>query len=469
MITEILGRIDDWVSLTVLLIILAAGGIFFTVRTRFVQVRLFGHACKLVVEQPHEEKRVSSFQALMVSTASRVGTGNIAGVASAICIGGAGALFWMWLMCIIGAASAFTESTLAQIYKMKDKDGNAFGGPAYYIEKALKGKKWLSIVFGFFLLMTYTCGFNLLASYNLQETFAVYPFYNKLTPIIVGAVLAVITGYCLFGGGKRVVKLTSVIVPAMGLFYVAISLIVIIAHFRSIPHMFGMIFRSAFDFKSIFGGFAGSCMILGVKRGLYSNEAGVGSAPNASASAHVSHPVKQGLVQTVSVYIDTMLLCTATGLMCLSSGATFGPDVKATNFVQAAVSSTFGKVGPVFITVAMALFAFTTLLGNLYYADNALAYMNHKVMPGKKFMTIFYIFAIVIIFVGANLKAEAVWALADLCMAGMVFINIPVIAGLSNTAVKALKDYEKQLKAGKDPVFHSKDIGLNPDELDFWK
>ncbi|MBQ1545068.1 MAG: alanine:cation symporter family protein [Clostridia bacterium] len=466
--TQILQQVDDWVSLTILLIILAAGGFLFSFRTRFVQIRHFKESCRLIAEPPHDAKRVTSFQALMVSTASRVGTGNIAGVASALCIGGAGSLFWMWFMCIIGAASAFTESTLAQIYKKKDEDGNAFGGPAYYIEKVMKGKRWLSLVFCFFLLMTYSFGFNLLASYNLQETFATYSFYNKWTPIIVGAVLAALAGYCLFGGGKRILKITSTLVPAMGIFYVIVSLIVIITHFRNIPHMFGMIFSDAFDFRSIFGGFAGSCMVLGVKRGLFSNEAGVGSAPNASASAHVSHPVKQGLVQTVSVYIDTMLLCTATGLMCLSSGAEFGPDIKATNFVQAAVSSTFGKVGPVFITIAMALFAFTTLLGNLYYADNALAYWNHKQKPGKKFMTGFYIYAILVIFIGASLEAEAVWALADLSMAGMVFINIPIIAILSKQAVNALKDYEKQKKAGQDPVFRLKDIGLDPDEFDFW-
>ena len=221
--------------------------------------------------------------------------------------------------------------------------------------------------------------------------------------------------------------------------------------------------------SDFFGGMSGSCLIFGVKRGLYSNEAGVGSAPNASASAMVSHPVKQGLAQTLSVYIDTMLLCTATALMCLSTGVTHDASVEGAPYVQNAISSLFGRVGPVFITVAMIMFAFTTLLGNLYYADNALAYMNRKKMPGKKFMLGFKIFCILVIFVGAILPSKAAWALADISMGGMTLINIPACMVLGGTAFKALRDYEKQQKEGKDPIFHSKDIGLNEDDFDFWK
>ena len=377
----------------------------------------------------------------MGSTASRVGTGNIVGVSTAICLGGPGACFWMWLMCVIGAASAFMESTLAQIYKRKGTDGNSYGGPAYYIEQALK-RPALSVLFCIFLIATYAFGFNLLCSYNLHSTFAAYSFYNaKTTPVIIGAVLAVLVGYCLLGGGRRIIGLTEKIVPFMGISYVIISLIIIAAHFKNIPAMFALIFRDTFDFKAMLGGFSGSCLIYGIKRGLYSNEAGVGSAPNASASADVTHPIKQGLVQTVSVYIDTLLLCTATALMCLSSGVGFDASLSGAPYVQNAISTVFGKAGPIFITVAMILFAFTTLLGNLYYVDNALTYLNKKRQPSKRFMNCFFLCAVVVIFVGAVVPMEFAWTMADITMGGMTLINIPCCLILSGTVVKALRDY----------------------------
>ncbi|MBQ3973141.1 MAG: alanine:cation symporter family protein [Lachnospiraceae bacterium] len=470
MITQMLENIDSILYYPILIIILAAAGLYFTIRSGFVQIRLLGESCALILEKPEGgDHHVSSFQALMVSTASRVGTGNIIGVSTAICMGGPGACFWMWLMAIIGAASAFTESTLAQIYKKTDERGAFYGGPAYYIEKAL-GSPVFSSVFCVFLLLTYAFGFNLLCSYNLQSTFAVYSFYDpKTTPAVIGAILAVLVGYCLMGGGKRIVRLTSVIVPFMGIAYVIISLIVIFVNFRHVPAMFVEIFRDAFNFRAIFGGVAGSCMIYGIKRGLYSNEAGVGSAPNASASANVTHPVKQGLVQTVSVYIDTVLLCTATALMCLSTGVAHNADVSGAPYVQNAISTVFGPIGPLFITIAMVLFAFTTLLGNLYYCDNALAFLNHKRPPSKAFMRVFYLACIAVIFAGAITSADACWALADIAMGGMTIINLPACVALSHEAIGALKDYEKQRKAGQNPVFHTRNIGLNPDEFDWWK
>ena len=287
--------------------------------------------------------------------------------------------------------------------------------------------------------------------------------------MVVGLVLAALTGYCLLGGGKRIVKITSLIVPVMGISYVVISLIVILINFRNIPEMFSLIFRDAFDFKSILGGVSGSCMIYGIKRGLYSNEAGVGSAPNASASAQVSHPAKQGLVQTLSVYIDTLLLCTATALMCLASGVPYNEKVNGAPYVQNAISTVFGKAGPVFITAAMILFAFTTLIGNLYYVDNALIYMNNKVKPSELFMSFFHVMCAAIIFVGAVIPMDAAWAMADITMGGMTLINLPACMLLSKVAIKTLKDYEKQKREGRDPVFLAKDIGLDPDQLDMWK
>ncbi len=467
-IVHILGTIDSVMYYPILIIVMAVAGIYFTVLTKGVQIRLFKESCRLLTE-PSKEGQVSSFQALMVSTASRVGTGNIIGVSTAICLGGPGACFWMWLMCIIGAASAFMETTLAQIYKKRNKDGACYGGPAYYIENALHAH-WLAILFCIFLIATYAVGFNLLCSYNLQSTFAVYGFYDpKSTPVIVGLVLAVLVGYCLLGGGKRIVKLTSLIVPFMGVFYIAVSFIVILVHIGHIPAMFVEIFKDAFDFKAIFGGVAGSCMVYGIKRGLYSNEAGVGSAPNASASASVTHPVKQGLVQTLSVYMDTLLLCTATALMCLSSGVPRTEEVSGAIYVQNAISTVFGKIGPTFITVAMLLFAFTTLLGNLYYVDNALIFMNGKKEPSKRFQIIFKLICIIVVFLGAVVPMDAVWAMADITMGGMTLINLPACMMLGKVAIDSLTDYEHQKKEGRNPVFRAEKIGLAEQELDFWK
>lgn len=469
MITEILDSIDSIMYYPILIIVMSLAGIYFTVLTKGVQIRLFPEAIRLLKEPPEDKKNVSSLQAMLVSTASRVGTGNIVGVSTAICLGGAGACFWMWIMCIIGASSAFVESTLAQIYKRKNSEGECYGGPAYYIERALHAP-FLAGLFCVFLIATYAVGFNLLCSYNLQSTFETYSFYDvKWTPLIVGGILAILTGYCLLGGGKRIVKLTSVIVPIMGVAYVIISLIVILVHIRNIPSMFVLIFKDAFDFKSILGGVAGSCMIYGIKRGLYSNEAGVGSAPNASASAKVSHPAKQGLVQTLSVYIDTLLLCTATALMCLASGVDRTEAVSGAPYVQNAISTVFGKVGPTFITVAMVLFAFTTLLGNLYYVDNALIFLNHKKEPSRLFMRCFHLGCAVVVLLGALIPMNAAWAAADITMGGMTLINLPACMLLGKIAIDTLKDYEKQKKEGKSPVFKATDIGLNEDELDFWK
>lgn len=469
MIGQILDKIDSVMYYPILIIVMSIAGIYFTILTKGVQIRLFPESIRLLMEPPEDKKNVSSLQAMLVSTASRVGTGNIVGVSTAICLGGPGAVFWMWVMCIVGASSAFIESTLAQVYKRKNSDGECYGGPAYYIEKALHAPA-IAAVFCVFLIATYAVGFNLLCSYNLQSTFAAYSFYDeKVTPLIIGGILAVLTGYCLLGGGKRIVKLTSIIVPIMGVAYVIISLIVIIRNITSVPSMFAMIFKDAFDFKAIFGGMAGSCLIYGVKRGLYSNEAGVGSAPNASASAKVSHPAKQGLVQTLSVYIDTLLLCTATALMCLSSGVERSEAVSGAPYVQNAISTVFGVVGPTFITVAMILFAFTTLLGNLYYVDNALIFLNHKKQPSKLFMRCFHIGCALVVLLGAIIPMNAAWAAADITMGGMTLINLPACMLLGKVAINALKDYEKQKKEGKKPVFKASDIGLNEEELDFWK
>lgn len=464
MLDKLTGEINNYLSYA-LIVVLILGGLYFTIRTKFAQFRLFGEQIRSVTEKPKDKKSVSSFQALMVSTASRVGTGNIIGVSTALCLGGFGSVFWMWLIAIIGASSAFVESTLAQIYKKKGKDG-CYGGPAYYIETATR-KRWLAVFFSIILILTYGVGFNMLASYNLQSTFSSYEFYNpQITPLIIGGITALLVGFCLFGGGKRIIKTTSFIVPIMGLAYILIALFITVMNASALPSIFKTIFTEAFDFEAIFGGFAGSCLMYGIKRGLFSNEAGVGSAPNASSAAEVSHPVKQGLVQMLSVFIDTLLVCSATAFMCMGSGVTPTKEISGAQYVQQSLQSTLGDFGPIFITVAMVLFAFTTLIGNLFYVDKA---FNHVLRrePSRSFKTIYYLIASALILVGALLKSDTLWNISDILMACMTLINIPVIIILGKYAFRALGDYTKQRKAGKDPVFKAKDIDL-PHKTDYW-
>ncbi len=459
--------INDALYGYILIILLVLGGLYFTVRTKGIQFRLLGEQFRAVTEKPKDKKGVSSFQALMVSTASRVGTGNIIGVSTAICLGGFGAIFWMWIIAIIGSASAFAESTLAQIYKKRGEDGRSYGGPAYYIEGALKSRV-LAVVFSVLLIITYGFGFNMLASYNLQSTFSGYSFYNpETTPWIIGLVLAVIVGFCLFGGGKRIIKVTSFLVPFMGVAYILVALVIVILNATQLPDIFARIFADAFDFKAIFGGFSGSCVMYGIKRGLFSNEAGVGSAPNASASADVKHPVKQGLVQVLSVFIDTILVCSATAFMCVCSGVEPTAELSGAPYVQAALGAALGGFGPVFITVAMILFAFTTLIGNLYYVDQCIYHLlGHK--PGKVFRAVYYVIAALVILLGAGLSAGLLWNIADITMGAMTLVNIPVIVILSKYIIDAMKDYEKQRKEGLQPTFKAENINL-PDKVDFWQ
>lgn len=465
MLERIIAAVNDALYGYILIIVLIAGGIYFTVRTKGAQFRLFGAQIAAVTEKP-KDGEVSSFQALMVSTASRVGTGNIIGVSTALCLGGFGAMFWMWVIALIGGATALVESTLAQIFKRRGEDGS-YGGPAYYIEKGL-GCKPLAIVFSAVLIITYGVGFNMLASYNLQSTFSAYDFYNPAyTKWIIGGVLALLVGFCLLGGGKRILRTTEILVPLMGIAYILVSLVIMVMNITSLPAIFAEIFRDAFDVKAIFGGFGGSCVMYGIKRGLYSNEAGVGSAPNASAAAEVSHPVKQGLVQTLSVFIDTILICSATGFMCMSSGVEATAELSGAPYVQAALARTLGGFGPVFITVAMVLFAFTTLIGNLYYVDQCVFYICGRVPP-KWVQHIYHIAAALVVLLGAGLPAGLLWNVSDLTMGAMTLINVPVIILLGKYAYRALADYTAQRRAGKDPVFRASAVGLEG-RTDYWQ
>lgn len=466
MYAKFIGSLSGFLYTYILPVLLLGGGLYFSIKTNFVQLRLLKESIKVVGEPSEDEQSMSSFQALMVSTASRVGTGNIVGVSTAICIGGAGSVFWMWIVAFIGAASAFVESTLAQIYKKKDINGGSYGGPAYYIEAGLKNKG-LGIAFSIILILTYMFGFNMLASFNINSAFATYSFYNPdTTPYIVGAVLAILTGLTIFGGGKKIGEIASLLVPVMSGAYIIVAIIVIFKNINLIPAVFSDIFSQAFDFKAIFGGFMGSVMMMGLKRGLYSNEAGIGSAPNAAAAADVSHPVKQGLVQMMSVYLDTWIICTTTAFMLLASGIAPEPELAGAAYNVAALSNNFGSLGQHFFTVALFLFGFTTLIGNYFYSEANLQYL-FKNSLSKTALNIFRSIAVLIILVGAGLEFDVAWDTADVLMAAMALINIPTIIILKDPVINAMNDYLAQRKKGINPVFKASSINLK-DKTDFW-
>lgn len=469
MLNNILSAVNDWMYTYLLLFLLVGTGIYFTIRTRFVQLRLLKESFHVLKEKAGEEngkKQVSSFQALMISTASRVGTGNIAGIATAIAAGGAGAVFWMWLMAVIGGASAFIESTLAQVYKVKDKE-EFRGGPSYYMEKAL-GKRWLGILFSVLLIICFAYGFNGLQSFNMSSSLEYYiPGYSDTVyPMLVGLILAVGTAFVIFGGVHRIGFITSVLVPIMAGAYLLIGLYTVITNITELPKVFSMIFSQAFDFKAFdfkafAGGMAGSAVVIGIKRGLFSNEAGMGSAPNASASASVSHPAKQGMVQVLSVFIDTLLICSATAMMLLLSGVQGESGVlDGIPFVQKAISANVGNWGIHFITLSIFAFAFSSLIGNYYYAESNILFIKNN----KKLLFIFRITCLLAVFFGAQADFSMMWNIADITMGCMATVNILVILVLGNTAMKVLKDYEKQKKEGKNPVFKAKDAGIENTE-----
>ncbi len=451
--------ISDFLYSHILILLLIAAGVFFTIRTRFVQITMFPEAIRSVTEKSHD-KKVSSFQALMISTASRVGTGNIAGIAVAIVLGGPGSVFWMWVMAVIGSASAFAESTLAQVYKIKDGK-NYLGGPAYYIERALK-KRWLGVIFAVFLIACMVYGLNVVQSYNISSSLEWYiPNYKQtIYPYLVGIILAILTAIVIFGGVHRIGFVSSYIVPAMALFYMILGIYMIVANIEKVPQMFKSIFDSAFDFKSIFGGFAGSAMLIGIKRGLFSNEAGMGSAPNAAATADVSHPVKQGLVQIVSVCIDTLIICTTSAFIILLSGVDINGGLNGIPLVQAAIESQVGSIGMHFITISILMFAFTSIIGNYCYAESNILFIKNS----KVVLNIFRCTCLIAVFLGTQATLDIVWNLADILMAFMAIVNIFAMFALSKVVSVTLKDYIAQKKSGKDPKFCPKELGIKDTE-----
>ncbi len=460
-LNDILTNINDVMYTYILIILLVAAGLYFTIRTKGAQFRLFGDGLKSMLDKADNkegEKKVSSFQALMISTASRVGTGNIAGIATAIATGGPGAVFWMWLMAIIGGASAFVESTLAQIYKVKKPDGQYRGGPSYYMERAL-GKRWMGILFSILLIICFAYGFNGLQAYNMSSTLEYYidDYSNTVVPMIVGIVLALATAFVIWGGAHRIGFISSVIVPIMAAVYILIGLVTMVMNITELPGVFKMIFESAFNFKAMAGGFAGSAIVIGIKRGLFSNEAGMGSAPNASASADVDHPVKQGLVQVISVFIDTILICSSTAMMLFVSGVQGIPgELDGIPFVQAAISANVGEWGIHFITFSIYAFAFSSVIGNYFYAESNILFIKDS----KLLLNVFRFTCVIAVFLGAQADFSLVWNIADITMGLMAIVNIIAIFLLGKVAFKTLKHYEMKKKAGEEPVFYEDEIGL---------
>lgn len=439
-------------------------GLYLTIRTRFIQLRFLKDAFLILKERGNKE-HITPFGALMISTASRVGIGNIVGVSVAIVGGGVGALFWMWITAIVGGASAFVESTLAQVYKRKDGEHHYKGGPAYYIETALKSRT-LGVIFAISLIFCFACGFNGLQSYTLTSSFEIFvgseAYNNGYLTVFVGLILAVLVSFFFFGGAKKSAVISSVLVPIMAFGYLVVALIVIGMNIDKIPLIFDNVLQEAFNFEAIFSGFAGSAIVIGIKRGLFSNEAGMGSAPNAAAAAHTSHPAKQGMVQTLSVFIDTLVICSASAFIVLCSNID-ASNLQGMALIQGVMYGHLGTFGLMFVSVAIVLFAFTSLIGNYFYAE-----ANFKFITENKLaLQIFRACAVIMVFIGAQLNLSLAWDLADVFMGFMASINIVVMLLLSNIAIKVLRDYEAQRKEGKNPVFKAEDVGITNTE--FWK
>ena len=435
----------------VLIVMLLFVGTYFTLKTKFVQIRYFGQMIKILGDSVGHKGGVSSFKAFCISTASRVGTGNLAGVAIAIASGGPGAIFWMWLIAIIGGASSFVESTLAQIYKVKD--GEAFrGGPAYYMEKALN-KRWMGVAFSILISITFGLIFNSVQSNTISLAF--HEAF-KLDRTIIGIVLAIGTGAIIFGGVQRIANFSAAVVPVMAILYILVSLYVIVSNISMVPEIFRDIIENAFGIRQAVGGGIGAAIMTGVKRGLFSNEAGMGSAPNAAAAAETSHPVKQGFVQTLGVFTDTILICSCTAFMVLISGAHKTEGLTGIQLTQNALSSQVGGWGNIFIALCILLFAFSSIIGNYYYGETNIEFLT----PNKIWLNLYRVGVIGMVMFGSIGELALVWNMADLFMGLMAVLNLIAIFLLGKVAFEALGDYSNQKESGLDPSFNKNDIDM---------
>ena len=461
---SVLNEVNTFLYSYVLIILLIGVGLFFTFKTKFIQFRLIPDMFKLLTEKAPKNKSgkrgISSFQAFTISAASRIGTGNIAGVATAIAIGGPGAVFWMWIVALIGGASALVESTLAQVYKVKDHSTGMYrGGPAYYMEKGLN-KRWMGVLFAIVITLTYGFVFNAVQANTITIAFEESFGTNR---VLVGIIITVLTAIIVFGGLKRIVSVTQIIVPVMAIAYIVIALLVVLMNIKELPNVILLIIKSAFGLQEAFAGMLGAAIMNGVKRGLFSNEAGMGSAPNAAATASVTHPVKQGLIQTLGVFIDTLLVCTSTAAIVLLSDAYLQTNAASVNLTQASLVGILGDWAGIFLAIAVFMFAFSTVIGNYYYGEINIGFIKKS----KTSLLVFRILVVAFVMFGSVSKVQVVWDLADLFMAIMALINLLAILLLWKVVKPVINNYLAQRKQGKDPVFYKKDVP-NIGDLDCW-
>ncbi|AKG74160.1 alanine/glycine:cation symporter family protein [Salinicoccus halodurans] len=453
-----------WGDFLIGLLILA--GLYFSISSRFVQFRWFREMFYVLKEKaeilPDGSKGISPFKAFTISAASRVGTGNIAGVATAIVLGGPGAVFWMWVIAFFGAATAFFESTLAQVFKVKDREGGFRGGPAYYMEKGLN-QRWLGIFFAVLITVTFGFVFNGLQSNTIAHA---YEEAFNIDRWVIGLIVAALTAVVIFGGAKWVANVTGYIVPVMAVIYLSVVLVVLIINYDQIIPMISTIFANAFGLREAFGGAVGAAILNGFQRGLFSNEAGMGSAPNAAAAAAVSHPVKQGLIQSLGVFFDTMVVCTATAVIILMyTDLEYGADaLQGIQVTQAAMTSQIGSFGATFIAIVILLFAYSSILGNFFYGQSNLNYIKEN----KGVLFIFKALVVVMVFVGAVMDLETAWATADMFMALMAVTNLVAVFALSSIVFQVAADYRTQLKQGINPVFQPNNIKADLSDVDEW-
>nr|WP_235888322.1 alanine/glycine:cation symporter family protein [Neobacillus paridis] len=473
MIDKLVTNVSGYLWSAPLVIFIVFVGVYFSFRTRFLQIRHIKEMVKLIASGKGSNEGVSSFQALAMSLSGRIGVGNIAGTATGIYFGGPGSVFWMWVITFIGAASAFVESTLAQIYKEK-QDGEYRGGPAFYIEKGL-GWKWFAVVFAVATLLAMAVLMPGIQTNSIAE--GIKNAFG-ISPTITGAVVVLLIAATIFGGVKRIARVAEFIVPFMALGYLLIAISIVVVNFDKIPEVFGLIFKSAFGAEEMFGGILGSTIMWGVKRGLYANEAGQGTGAHPAAAAEVSHPAKQGLVQAFSIYLDVFLVVTSTAMMILftnsynvvnGSGKLLAEHLKGVEsgpgYTQAAVDTLLPGFGPAFVAVALFFFAFTTIYAYYYIAETNLAFL----VRGKNRKPAMFILKLVLlgaVYYGAVKTATTAWAMGDIGLGIMVWLNLLALFFLGKPAILALKDYEAQLKQGKDPEFNSTELGIK--NAEFW-
>ncbi|MBS8263839.1 alanine:cation symporter family protein [Mesobacillus boroniphilus] len=428
-------------------------GLYFTIRMKLVQILKIKEMFNVLKDRNEgisdsDQKSITSLQAFFIGAATRIGTGNVAGVAMAIAVGGPGAVFWMWIVAILGGASAFVESTLAQIYKVKDKEGFK-GGPAYYMRKQL-GSKWLSSMFALGIILSFGLTFNAVQSNTITAAFT---NSFKLDGSIVGVILVLLTALIIFGGVHRIAKFSAIVVPIMAGFYILLAAYVVLTNLSAVPAVFALIVKSAFGMEQVMGGGIGAAIMMGVKRGLFSNEAGMGSAPNAAATAVVSHPAKQGFVQALGVFFDTLIVCTATAFIILLSDS-YTTGLQGVELTQASMAEHFGSWASTFLAIAIFMFAFSSIIGSYYYGETNIEFV-HK---SKLALLVYRILALGMVMFGSVANLQFVWDFADLAMAVMALTNLVAIALLGKYAFKTLDHYLEQRKQGLDPVFYADDI-----------